>query len=362
MATSIQSVLKNLSEVIHQVPSKISLHIALMLMSSERKNYASMARANNISYNRVYIRTDDEAEELVAVCTEFLQSLIKYIAAEKDAGYLIIDFTVLLKRFAECIPDVTYDYDGVTKRVEKGLSLALMVWSNGDVTIPFNIDFWLKKKDAGELYRKKTEIAQQLILLAIEHGIPVKEVRLDGAFASVDMMQFLLDRGIDFTMRMHSNRVVKSAQGEHKLSEQPKLKMKRNEKFKTIRASYKKIKNLYFTGHKRKCKNDESEVVYIVSSVKRKPKAHVEAYSQRWPVEKKIRTGKQHLGATHCQSTSKAKQKFHIFSVMVSYAILQLAKIDKRKNSVEEILHLIRRQKQYDVISRYIDLERTLMT
>jgi hypothetical protein len=362
MATSVQSVLKNIPEVIRQVPSKIALHIALILMSSERKNYASMARANGISYGKVYIKSDDAAEEFTAVCAEFLQSLIKYIAAETDKGYLIIDFTVLLKRFAECIPNVTYDYDGVSKRVEKGLSLALVVWSNGTITIPFNIDFWLKKKDAGELYRKKTEIAQQLVLLAIKHGIPVKEVRLDGAFASVEMMLFLIKHKIDFTMRIHNNRVVVSAQGKHKLSEQPKLKMKRNEKFKTIRASYKGIKKLYFTAHKRKCKNDESEVVYIVSTVKRKPKDHVKAYSQRWPVEKKIRTSKQHLGATHCQSMSKAKQKFHIFSVMVSYAILQLAKIDKRKKSVEEILHLIRRQKQYNVISRYIDLERTFVT
>lgn len=361
MATSIQSVLKNLPEVIRLVPTKISLHIALILMSSERKNYASMARANDISYGRVYIKNEAVAEEFVAVCADFLQSLIKHIAAETDKGYIIIDFTVLLKRFSELIPNVTYDYDGSSKRVEKGLSLALMVWSNGSVTIPFNIDFWLKKKDAGELYRKKTEIAQQLISLAIKAGIPVKEVRLDGAFASVEMMQFLLELGIDFTMRIHCNRVVISAEGKYKLSDQPKLKMKRNEKFKTICASYKGIPELYFTAHKRNGKDDETEIVYIVSSIRRTPKAHVQAYSERWPVEKKIRTGKQHLGFTHCQSTNEAKQKFHIFSVMVSYAILQLAKIGKRKNSVEEVLHLIRRQKQYDVVSRYIDLEGTLV-
>jgi hypothetical protein len=360
MATSIQSVLKNIPQVICLVPKKISLHISLMLVSSERKNYASMARANNVSYNKVSLK-NDVVEELITECSHFLISLIKYLTNSKNKGYIIIDFTMLLKRFSEQIPAVTYDRDGGSRRVEKGLSTAFILWSNGEITIPFDLDFWLRKKDAGELYKKKTEIAKELILLAIKNGIPVKEVRLDGAFASVDMLLFLIQRKIHLTMRTHSNRVVISKQGRFKLCEQPKLKMRGNEKYKTISASYKGIKGLYFTAHKRKCSGGGTEIVYIVSTVKRTPKAHVEAYEGRWPVEKKIRTSKQSLGITHCQSTNMEKQRFHIFSVMVTYAILQLVRIDKRKQSVEEVLHIIRREKRYSVILKYIDLERTLM-
>jgi hypothetical protein len=360
MATSVQSVLKNISQVICQVPKKISLHVALILVSSERKNYASMARANNVSYNKVRLK-NEVVEELITESSNFLASLIKYVSSSKNKGYIIIDFTILLKRFSEMIPAVTYDRDGGSRRVEKGFSVAFILWSNGKITIPFNLDFWLRKKDAGELYKKKTEIAKELILLAKKQGIPVKEVRLDGAFSSVDMLLFFIQHKIHLTMRTHSNRVVISKQGKYKLSEQPKLKMKGNEKYKTIRASYKGITGLYFTAHKRKRSGGGTEIVCIVSTIKRTPKGHVEAYEGRWPVEKKIRTSKQSLGITHCQSIKGEKQRFHIFSVMVSYAILQLAKIDKQKQSVEEILHMIRREKQYGSVLKYIDLKRTLM-
>jgi len=361
MATSLQSVLKNIPEVICRVPKKISLYVALILVSSERKNYASMARASNISYNKVRIK-DDEVEELLAESSNFLISLVKNLSSSKNKGYIIIDFTMLLKRFSEKITAVTYDRDGGSRRVEKGFSAGFILWSDGKITIPFNIDFWLRKKDAEELYKKKTEIAKELILLAKKQGIPVKEVRLDGAFSSVDMLLFFIQQKVKLTMRTHSNRVVISKQGKYKLSEQPKLKMKGNEKYKTIRASYKGIKGLYFTAHKRKSTGGGTEVVYIVSTVKRTPKGHVEAYEGRWPVEKKIRTSKQSLGITHCQSTNIEKQRFHIFCVMVAYAILQLTQNDKRKKSVEEVLHAIRREKRYDIVLKYIDLERTLMS
>jgi hypothetical protein len=360
MATSVQSVLKNIPQVILQVPKKISLHVALILASSERKNYASMARVNNVSYSKVRLK-NNVVEELIAEGSAFLRELIKHLADSTNRGYLIIDFTMLLKRFAQNIPAVTYDRDGGSKRVEKGFSTAFILWSNGEVTIPFNLEFWLRKKDAGELYKKKTEIAKELILLAVQHDIPVEEARLDGAFLSVEMLQFFIEHKVHITVRAHSNRVVVSEQGKYQLCKQPGLQMKGNEKYKTIAASYKGIEGLYFTAHKRKHYGGGTEIVYITSTVVRKPKEHVEAYDGRWPVEKKIRTSKQSLGITHCQSTDIEKQRFHIFCVMIAYAILQLAKADKRKKSVEEVLHVIRREKRYAIVLKYIDLERTLM-
>ncbi len=77
--------------------------------------------------------------------------------------------------------------------------------------------------------------------------------------------------------------------------------------------------------------------------------------------EKYFRTGKQHGGLVHCQSINQDKQRFHVFSVMVAYAILQCMRIDKKKQSVEEILHPIRRQKTMADLFEYVDLEQTIM-
>lgn len=359
MTTSIQSVLKNYSQVILKVPKKISLHIALIIMSRERKNYAAIARSNNVSYRTAYIKKEG-INECLEESIKFLHSAIKNRATQANPGYLIIDFTVLYKQFSEQIPSVTYDYDGVEKRVKKGFSVGFMLWSDGVVTIPFDFSLWLRKKDAGELYTKKTDIVKMLIKLAQQYEIPFNEVRLDGAFATEDMLKFLIIECIHFTMRVPINRVVTSEDGEYQLTHHPKLAMRRNEKFKTIRAVYKGLL-LYFTAHKRNGKRGTKEIVFIVSDLSRNPKEHVKAYDGRWPVEKSIRTKKQSLGLAHCQSTNPDKQRFHIFAVMVSYTVLQLMRIDEKKKSVEEVLHLIRRQKMTDLLLEYIDLEKTFM-
>jgi hypothetical protein len=359
MTMPIQSVIKKVSKVILKVPKKISLHIALLIMSSERKNYASMARSNGLAYEKVYIRNED-VQWRIKTYTNFLHSLIKKIATPENQGFLVIDFTLLPKQFSEHIPSITYDYDGVGKRVSKGFSAGFAFWSNGIVTIPFDYVLWLRKKDAGELYKKKTELAKELILWAKQHGIPFTEVRLDGVFANIDMLQFLVAEGIHFTMRIPSNRVIKTENGKHQLAEHPELTLQRNQKYKTIYASYKDI-SCYFTTHKRNGPNDTKEVVYIVSSLPRSPKEHVEAYKKRWPAEKCFRTEKQHMGLTHCQSTDINKQRLHVFSVMTAYAVLQCMKIDQQKKSIEEVLHSIRRQKIVQPLFQYLDLDKTIM-
>ena len=360
MTTSTQSVFKKFSEVIFKVPKKISLHVSLMIMSTERKNYAAMARSTGVNYRLAYIKKEN-VDEYLEESMKYLHSTIKNIATKANPGYLILDFTLLFKPFSEQSPSVTYDYDGISKRVNKGFSIALVLWSNGSVTIPFDFSYWLRKKDAGELYVKKTDIVKKLIKLAQQYGIPFKEVRLDGAFATEDVLTFLLIERIHFTMRIAMNRVVSSEDGEYQLVQHPKLKMLRNEKFKTIRANYKGLP-LYFTAHKRNGKKGTKEVVFIVSDLPRSPKEHVKAYDGRWPVEKCIRTKKQSLGFTHCQSTNPDKQRFHIFAVMVSYTVLQLMKFDQKEESVEEVLHSIRRQKKIDTLFEYIDLEQTVMS
>jgi len=119
---------------------------------------------------------------------------------------------------------------------------------------------------------------------------------------------------------------------------------------------------LYFTAHKRNATHGKKEIVFIVSNIIRTAKEHVDAYDNRWSVEKYFRTGKQYIGLAHCQSINADKQKFHIFSVMVTYAILQQIKHDKKKQSIEVIIHDIRRQKRLDYLAEYIDLKQIIMS
>jgi Transposase DDE domain len=361
MIAAVQSVIKNISKVtLKKASKKLALYVSMLILSKDRKNYASMARENNLAYKKVYI-LNTEVNNYIEECIQFLHEIIKNNSTEENPGYIIVDFTLLEKHFSEHISGVTYDYDGSRKRVEKGFSTGFIVWSNGNIVIPFDYTLWLRKKDAGEFYKKKTTLVIELILAAKKHGIPFKEVRLDGAFASVEIFNFIKQEGLLITARIPSNRVIDSNGEENQLSKHSHLQMKGNEKYKTIQGSYKEH-DLYFTAHKRNATGNKKEVVFIVSNVIRTPKEHVEAYSKRWPPEKYFRSSKQHIGITHCQSTNADKQKFHIFSAMVAYSILQCIKYDKKKQSVEEVVHDIRRRKDMSGISKYIDLEQTIMS
>lgn len=339
--TLIQNVINSGQKVTKKISKKFLLNVRLLLLTSGRKNYTSISRTNDISYNSVYI-TSKEADDYIEYSRNILINLINNLSIDNN-GILLIDFTLISKRFSQHIQDVTYDYDGNTKRIEKGLSVGFAIWSNGKVNVPFDFIKWLRKKDSVDAYKSKSKLVQELIL-SIERKIPISEILLDGAFASKEMINFFIEQKMNFTIRIPCNRVIEIDDNSFQLRDCSQLKFKRNEKFKTVYAAYKGF-NLFFTAHKRKSKKGSYETVYIVSNVKRKPKEHIFAYNKRWTQEKFHRTSKQHLGLAHCQSTKVNKQDAHIFLIMYSYALLQVMKFDKKKKSVEVILHYIRCQK-----------------
>src|SRR5580692_11676988 len=120
MTTSIQNVIKKNSKVTIKVPRKISKHVALMITTNGRKNYASMAQINKLSYRKVYIKKD-EVGDRIKTSMQFLIETIKSLSTQENIGFLIADFTLLQKPFAKHIPSITYDYSGTEKRVSKGL-------------------------------------------------------------------------------------------------------------------------------------------------------------------------------------------------------------------------------------------------
>jgi len=357
MIISIQNVINSIPNVTQEISKKFSLSISLFLRTSERKTFSSLARCNNLSYRSVYV-TNDDALNYIKYSKNYLVSLIKNFS-KYGKGKLLIDFTGISKPFSQNISDVTYDYSGTTKRVEKCISVGFCVWTNGKICIPFDFENWLRKKDAVDTYKTKIELAKELIISA-QKEIAFNEVILDGAFASQEMIQFLSENNFYFTMRIPRNRVIVIGKNAYQLQQCPKFRLKRNRKFKVIYASYKGF-HCYFTAHKRKTKNGNFDVVFIISNVRKTARKHVITYRKRWPQEKFHRTAKQKLGLADCQSTSRYKQHAHIFMVMMAYTKLELMKIYKKKKSPEEIIKLFRHQKSPKDYRDLRNLEETFM-
>lgn len=349
MQEFIQSVFSSFAEV-----KQSSTYICGLLFHEGRKTCASMARGLSVSVKRFYDSFKDAVQQICTIRST-LVFILNQIKIEDGCPVLVIDGTEIVKVFAKKIDHLAIDYDGVIRRVAQGLSIMVAGIVNQGNFFPLDFSFWHnqkkpkkseKKKNKRDKatdpnYKTKIELAIDLIC-AYKDLIYFVYVALDGAFASAEMIGFLEQEKLKYSMRIARNRKVIINDIEAKLSNHPALKLVRNERSKTAPGFYKGYA-CFLTVHKRKKRRGGWETVYIISNMKLSSKEHVEAYNRRWVIDKSFRSMKQKFGLKDCQMVSGIQQTLHILRVFLAYSFATIAKIAKQKNSVEEVLNHFRR-------------------
>jgi hypothetical protein len=276
---------------------------------------------------------------------DLLISIANSIRAIDGIRVLVIDGTMISKAFAKAIKSLSVDYDGVIRRVSRGLSIMVAGLVTGGNIIPLDFLFWYNKKDISHQYKTKTQLAIELIekfykLVSIDY------VALDGAFASSKMIESLEKFELKYSMRIPKNRKVVINGVNAPLDQQHALSLVKNERCKTAAGFY-QGHACFFTIHKRKKRGGGWERVFIISNMNLTAKEHVIAYNRRWTIDKSFRTQKQYLGLKDCQMLSDDKQTFHILNVFLGYAYATMEKISKRKKSVEEVIKHLWKSKKF---------------
>ena len=248
-------------------------------MSTKKKNCSALSRDIGISKKHLYEVYKDNRIN----AKQFNSSLIKMVNKHSEKGLpnvLIIDPTLIRKWFAKDMEKLAYDYDGIVGRSKKCLEPVVAAWTNTKITIPLDFIFWINQR-LTPMYKKKRELAEELIL-KLKQLINFDYVAMDGVFASEPMLQFCKKHVINFCMRIAKNRVIVSKNAiEAQLQNHPKLKFKRNERYKTIIGTYKGIE-CFFTAHKRYSNSGKSwNIVYIISSLNIPAKEQAKAYNIR---------------------------------------------------------------------------------
>jgi len=335
-------------------------YIISIILTQESKNCLSMSRATGFSSKKLYAFYEDAANNYEYIKKALLEKANSHYKKDK-INALIIDASMLKKQFSRKIEGVTYDRDGVSSRIERGISFVSAAWTNNKTTIPLNLNFWFNKKSAPiGTYRKKSYISMDLIL-DLKNRLMFDLAILDGGFASIEMINFFECNQLKYLMRIPKNRKVISERGIcEQLQKHPELRLIRNQRYKTIKAYYKGTK-CYITAHKRVNRKNRREVIYLVSNVKVQPKKQAELYKIRWVIEKSYRTLKQKLGIGHCQATSLEKQRAHILATFFAYACLEEQKYFSKKKSPEAVLADLRTQKSNLSPSQLRLLEETIM-
>ena len=265
------------------------------------------------------------------------------IAKNPNEVIIVVDFTQLQKMYASKMENLGYDHNGCTNRTEKGISLGVLAIVGKSEIVPIKASYWIQKKLANGEYKSKTDLAKDLIKEA-SNIFGLLKIRLDGAFSSENFLKFLTELGIEFAVRMPTNRIVTTEDG-HKsqLKKNPALKLMRNQREKKVKGSYKSVDNLLFISEKRRRKDNEWETVFLVTNIEEfSAKECIAFYAQGGAIEKCFRTLKQSLGVGQCQMLSQDKQMTHILTTFLAYNFLSQQKNIKQKKCPEDIIHMIR--------------------
>jgi len=118
-----------------------------------------------------------------------------------ERGYLIIDDTVIAKPFATAIEGLAWVYSSQDHKPVYGLSLVLLVWTNGTVRLPLGMRLWHKGGPS------KYVLALELLSYARNRlRCHPDYVLFDAWYPSKSLLKRIRDYGWSFVCRLKKNR------------------------------------------------------------------------------------------------------------------------------------------------------------
>ncbi len=289
-----------------------------------------------------------------------LSALAKHLFKNAKVLTLAIDDTLLQKRYSRFMAGTGKFFD--TKLGHRIMAYRLIVGAltNGQYIVP--IDFgYLFDSDTllpEDVVKTKLDFVKQFYNLAKELFPNIKiKLAADGLFATISILDWCLQNGIETVMRMHKNRTVIFKNQRCKISDILCIQPKGRQMARTIKVIWNDL-SLYLTAERRIDKHGIESIVYLIATYKVKPIQYVHDYKKRWTIEKFFRTSKQYLGLADCFSRQLATQEKHVASVLLAYGLAQVEMRQKKLETPEAALRSIKQQDPYVSLKRFNRLDK----
>lgn len=334
-----------------------------IILSNGKKNFENIGRSIGRA-GRSIARMMQSYKRIRSILKDICQSLFSGI----KKLFIIFDETLIKKIYADVARGSGVFYDPGAGREVHGYRIVTALLSDGSTHIPLDADFifaaYITKRSKTKAL-SKTELAKKFYLYATKL-FPETEFFLiaDGHYSTYEMLQWSIERKIKVEMRMHKNRKVMYKRGYIALTELlelPKIRPTKRRPTRTIRIRWKGLV-LWITIVRRENKHGEESFVFQVATYKAEPRVHRANYKRRWKIEEKYRTTKQSLGLGDCQSKKFAKQRGHVMSVLLAYAIAQLVKRKYRLKNSEEAIRRLREECAWLEFLECVELVGSLMS
>lgn len=233
-----------------------------------------------------------------------LESFTLRIFGKLHGGWLIIDDTVISKRFAREIENLAWVFDSKIGKSIRGLNIVLIAWSDGKITIPLAIKVY-RKKD------KKTKIDLAIELIEYSHFLLIepKYITFDSWYAADKLLKKIVGYHWTFVTQIKKNRKINGMQA-REIHRHPYW-MSQGELSGGIMVSVVRNGKKYFA----------------TNDLTLTKKEMLSFYKGRWLVETIFRMLHSKLGLDECESRSLHSQTAHFYFCLLAYLVLEKEKL-----------------------------------
>jgi putative transposase len=223
-----------------------------------------------------------------------------------ERGYLILDDTVIPKPFATAIESLAWVYSSQERKPVYGLSLVLLIWTDGTLRIPLGLRLWHKGGSS------KYALALELLSYARNRlRCRPESVLFDAWYPSKTLLKRIRDYGWYFICRLKKNR---------RFNNQPLRTYRRHPYWAASGRLNGGLKVLVVRYGAK----------YFATNRLTLPAAEVRRlYRIRAQIEEVIRACKDQLGFNGCQARSEQAQLHHLTCCLVAFCVLERERQDQ---------------------------------
>jgi putative transposase len=284
------------------MPELLWLYLTALLYYRTSANCVALAEAlETVSHDRLtrLLRSDWSGQKLLELA---LRTLFVW-----ERGYLIIDDTVIPKPCAVAIEGLAWVFSSLERKPVYGLSLVLLVWTNGTLRIPLGMRLWRKGGPS------KYVLALELLSYARNRlRCRPDYVLFDAWYPSRALLKRIRDYGWYFVCRLKKNRRFNGRAVRHH---------RRHPYWAECGWLNGGLKVLVVRHGKK----------YYATNRLTLPAGEVRrVYRVRSQIEEVIRVCKDQLGLTGCQARSDRAQRHHLACCLVAFCVLERERYDRQ--------------------------------
>lgn len=293
------------------MPTKIFTYIKGLLTVSERAACTAMARVliKESSHDHLSRILKDARFEWQTL----LSNLVLRTFGKLRDGFLIVDDTVIDKSFAKVIENLSWIFCSKKNKSVFGLSIVVLTWSNGKITIPLAFKIW--KKDSK---KSKYDLALELLSYAKNFlKLKPKYVVFDSWYAAKRILKRIYGYKWKFICQLKKNRKFNGVQ----------LQRYKKNPYWIEEGSIDGNCKILIVRHGKK--------YYATNDFELSKQEILARYKTRWTIETMFRMLYGQLGMEECESRSLQAQTAHIHLCLMSFILLEKEKQETGKTGYQ---------------------------